>query len=190
MIAHRWRCFVAAPLDDALRSALAASVATWSQQPPADAFRWSEPEAWHLTLAFIGGVHADDVPGIASLVARVAADHDPMRLPTGRLGAFPRSGSARVLWYAVGDPECSLGAIAADLGRALGLPPDETYRPHVTLARARRGHVDLRGWIEPASVSAPEATLAVDHLALMRSQLGGGPARYETLATLDLGGAS
>jgi 2'-5' RNA ligase len=186
----RWRCFVAAPLDDALRSALAASVAAWSRQSPAGAMRWSEPDAWHLTLAFIGGVDPNDVPGIASLVAGVAADHQPMRLPTGRLGAFPRSGSARVLWYAVGDPEGSLGAVAADLARALGLASGEPYRPHVTLARARRGHVDLRGWIEPASVSAPEATLGVEHLALMRSHLGGGPARYETLATLALGGAS
>lgn len=189
MTAARWRCFVAAPLDDALRSALAASVARWCRQPPADALRWGEPGAWHLTLAFIGGVDPDDLPGIASLVAGVAADHRPMRLPTGRLGAFPRSGSARVLWYAVGDPEGTLAAVAADLAGALELPRDEPYRPHVSLARARRGHVDLRGWIEPASLSAPEATLGVDHLELMRSHPGGGPARYETLASLALGGA-
>jgi RNA 2',3'-cyclic 3'-phosphodiesterase len=187
--AARWRCFVAAPLDDALRSALADSVARWSRQPPADALRWSEPGTWHLTLAFIGGVDSDDVPGIARTVGTVAAAGQPMRLPTGRLGAFPRSGSARVLWYAVGDPAGALGAVAADLARALGLTQDEPSRPHVTLARARRGHVDLRGWIEPASASAPEATLDVDHLELVRSHLGSGPARYETLATLALGGA-
>lgn len=172
-----------------LRSALAASVATWSQESPADALRWSEPEAWHLTQAFIGVVDVDDVPGIASLVAGVAVDHQPTRLPTGRLGAFPRSGSARVLWYAAGDPDGSLGTVAASLADALGLSRDQPYRPHVTLARARRGHVDLRGWIEPSAATAPEATLAVEHLALLRNHLGAGPARCETLATLALGGA-
>lgn len=186
---ERWRCFVAAPLDSGLRSALAGSVASWSRQPLADALRWSEPDAWHLTLAFIGGVDRGEVPGIASALESVAAGHRPMRLPTGRLGAFPRSGSARVVWYAVGDPDRSLASLAADLGRALRLPQDEPYHPHVTLARARRDHVDLRGWIEPASASAPEATLGVEHLELVRSHLRDGPARYETLATIALGGA-
>lgn len=185
-----WRCFVSVPLDDALRSALAASVATWRAQPPADALRWSEPAGWHLTLAFLGSVDPDAVRSIVSTVSSVAARHRPVQVPTGRLAAFPRSGSARVLWYAVGDPEGSLGAVAADLARVLGLTPGEPYRPHVTLARARRGHVDLRSWIEPASASAPEATLGIEHLALMRSHLGAGPARYETLATLALAGPS
>jgi len=189
MTAGSVRCFVAVPLDAALRSTLAASAATWSGQPPADALRWSQPDGWHLTLVFLGDVNPDDIGSIGSIVESVAARHRRLRLPTGRLGAFPRSGSARVLWYAVGDPDGSLGAIAADLARALGLPQDEPYRPHVTLARARRGHVDLRGWIEAASVSAPETTLGVERLELMRSHLDGGPARYETLATLALGGA-
>lgn len=184
-----WRCFVSMPLDDALRSALAVSVATWRTEPPADALRWSGPEGWHLTVAFLGGVPPDTVGSIVSTVEGVAAAHPRLRLPTGRLGAFPRSGSARVLWYAVGDPHGAVGAIAAHLARALDLPHEEPFRPHVTLARARRGHVDLRGWIEPASIAAPEATLSVDHLELMRSHLGAGPARYETLAAIALGGA-
>lgn len=187
---ERWRCFVAVPLDDGLRSALSTAAATWRHQPPADELRWAEPDAWHLTLAFLGPVDADAVPSLAAAIDDVIGAHGPSEVPTGRLGAFHRPGSARVLWYGVADQDGSLAALAADLATALGLAPAEPYRPHITLARARRQPIDLRGWIERASASAPEGRLAVDRIALMRSHLGDGPARYETLASFALGGAA
>ena len=120
-------------------------------------------------------------------MAAVAEGHRGLTVPTGRLGAFHRSGSARVLWYGVGDGLGALPALAADLARAYGLATGEPYRPHVTVARARRRPVDLRGWIEEASASAPEGQLSVSRVELMRSHLGGGPARYERLASVQLG---
>jgi 2'-5' RNA ligase len=184
-----WRCFVAVPLDDSLRSALSEAVSGWRLQPPADGLRWAEPDAWHLTLAFLGPVDSEDVPRIAELIGCVAAAHSPTEVATGRLGAFHRAGSARVLWYGIHDPDGGLSALAGELASALGLASEEAYRPHVTLARARRRPLDLRGWIEGAATSAPEGRLTVDRIALMRSHLGGGPARYETLETFTLGGA-
>jgi 2'-5' RNA ligase len=185
---ERWRCFVAVALDDDLRGALATAMATWRDDPRTDGLRWVAPEALHLTLAFIGSVDADAIDAIRAGVERVAAQHAPTTCATGRLGAFPRPGSSRVLWYGVDDAERSLAAIAGDLERALGLEASEPYRAHVTLARARRRWVELRGWIETASASAPEGTLAVRSLDLMRSHLGGGPAQYERLGTFPLGG--
>ena len=185
-----WRCFVAVPLDDALRSDLARAVADWRTQPPADALRWAEPDAWHLTLAFLGSIDPDDVPGIMATLSRVAAAHEPTEVATGRLGAFHRPGSVRVLWYGVADGDGRLAALAGDLADALALSDDEPFRAHVTLARARRRPVDLRGWIEPASASAPDGLLTIDRIALMRSHVGAGPAQYETLATFALGGAT
>lgn len=190
MTVDSWRCFVAVPIDDAIRSRLATAVAAWRAQPPADTLRWSEPRAWHLTLAFLGGVDPDDVPALSAAIGRIAARHEAVRVPTGRLGAFPRPGSARVLWYAVGDPDGAIGAIAADLAQAVRRVQDEPYHPHVTLARARGGHVDLRGWIEAASLQAPSGRLVVRSIELVRSHLSRGPARYETLASFALGGAA
>jgi 2'-5' RNA ligase len=184
-----WRCFVAVPLGDSLRSALSEAVPGWRLQPPADGLRWAEPDAWHLTLAFLGTVNPDDEPRMATAIGGVAAGHPPTEVATGRLGAFHRPGSARVLWYGVHDADGRLTALAGELACALGLDSEEAYRPHVTLARARRRPVDLRGWIEVAAASAPEGRLTVDRVSLMRSHLGGGPARYETLETFTLGGA-
>jgi 2'-5' RNA ligase len=185
---ERWRCFVAVPLDDDLRMSLGTAIDRWREDPATDGLRWVRPEAMHLTLAFLGSVESSVVAAVEREIERVAGRHRPSSHATGRLGAFARPGSARVLWYAVHDPHGSLATIATDLEHSLQLDASEPYRPHVTLARARRRSVDLRGWIEEASAASPEGTLDVTELRLMRSHLGGGPARYETLAAFLLGG--
>jgi 2'-5' RNA ligase len=186
---ERWRCFVAVPLDGGLRAALTDAMASWRADPRTDGLRWVPPGALHITLAFLGPVEADQVAQVRARIAGLAAKHALMTRATGRLGAFARPGSARVLWYGVADPDGGLSTLAEDLAEALQLET-EPYRPHVTLARARRRSVDLRGWIEAASESAPDGTIAVDELHVMRSHLRAGPARYETLASFSLGDVS
>jgi RNA 2',3'-cyclic 3'-phosphodiesterase len=185
-----WRCFVGVALDLGLRTALADAVTGWRTDPRTDQLRWVPPEALHLTLGFLGSIEPDQVQEVRALTAGVARRHGSMTRTTGRLGAFARPGSARVLWYAIADEDGGLSALAGDLAGALQLPWHEPYRPHITLAHARRRSVDLRGWIEAASASAPDGTLAINGLDLMRSHLGTGPARYETLASFPLGGVS
>jgi 2'-5' RNA ligase len=182
-----WRCFVAAHVDDGLRGRLGGAVAAWRTEPRTDGLRWVGTEGLHLTLAFLGATDPDRIPEVERSLAGVTARHAPMTLRTGRLGAFHRPGSARVMWYAVADPDGRLAALAADVAEALDLAVDQPYRPHVTLARARRRAVDLRGWIEDASASAPEGMLTIREVHLMRSHLGREPARYETLASFTLG---
>ncbi len=164
------------------------AVAGWRRETPVDALRWADPDAWHLTLAFLGNVDPSDVVAITDAVREVAAVHRRTEVATARLGAFPRPSSARVLWYGVADPDDALASLAGALVAALRLSQDEPYRAHVTLARARGRPIDLRGWIEHASASAPDSRLTVESIMLVRSLLGAGPARYETLATLPLGG--
>jgi len=183
-----WRCFVAVPLCDDLRSRLAHAIIDWKADPRTDGLRWLEPDALHLTLAFLGDVDAGSVPAVRLAIEEVAVRHRSATVSTGRLGAFARPGSARVLWYGVGDDGGDVAALAADLAQALELDVSEgPFRPHITLARARRRWLDLRGWIDEASASAPEGMLSVAVLDLMRSRLGGGPARYERLASVRLG---
>jgi 2'-5' RNA ligase len=186
---ERWRCFVAVPLDASVRDALQQAREPWIARPDLAGLRWSDPSAWHLTLAFLGDVDASSVPDIVTSVCRVAGRHAPMRLPAGGLGAFPTPARARVAWYAIGDPGSHLAGLARDLGSELGLEVGDPFRPHVTLARARREPVDLRGWLADAAEVAPSMTLRTDAIELMRSHLGRGPAVYETLSTIALAGA-
>src|SRR5688500_15706343 len=86
---------------------------------------------------------------------------------------------ARVLWYGIEDPAGELAALARDLHSELGLEVAGPYRPHLTLARARRLPINLAPWL--ADASAPEGELVVDRLDLMRSHLGDASARYEVV---------
>jgi 2'-5' RNA ligase len=182
----RWRCFVAAPIPPDLRASLAEAVAPWGTDA---ALRWSAPESWHLTLAFLGGVDPATVGEARARVLEVAGRHEPMRLEAGGIGAFPSAARSRVVWYGVEDPGGRLAALAGDLAGSLGLDAPSPFRAHVTLARVRRGSADLRGWLAEASASAPTGSLEVRQVELMRSHLGQGTPRYETLATMELGGS-
>jgi RNA 2',3'-cyclic 3'-phosphodiesterase len=184
-MSERWRCFVAAPIGDELRSSVAASLATWRERPDLAGLRWTEPESWHLTLAFLGSVEADAVPGIAEAVSAVAERSWPMTLAGGGLGAFPSSSRATVAWYGIVDGDGSLRRLAHDLRATLGLDESEPFRPHVTIARARGRPVDLRAFL--AGERGPSMSFRTDRLELMRSHLGRRPARYEVVESAILG---
>lgn len=186
---ERWRCFVAVPLDASIRTALERAREAWLDRPDLVGLRWTDPAAWHVTLAFLGDVDAPMVPAVAAATGAVGERHGPMRLPAAGVGAFPTPGRASVAWYGIGDPRSGLAALARDLGSELGVQVGDPFRPHVTLARARREPVDLRRWISDAAQAAP-STIVVRRIELMRSHRGRGPAAYETLASIPLTGAS
>jgi 2'-5' RNA ligase len=184
-MSDRWRCFVAVPIGEELREALAGAVEAWRARADLAGLRWTDPAGWHLTLAFLGPTGSDAIPGLVGALERVAPGHAPLRLATGGLGAFPSRAHARVAWYGVADPERRLTALAREVTPAVGLEGDARFRAHVTLARARSEPIDARPWLEGAA--APAGELVVDRMELMRSHLGRGPAHYETLATVPLG---
>jgi RNA 2',3'-cyclic 3'-phosphodiesterase len=184
-MSERWRCFVAAPIGDELRAMLAANVAAWRERPDLDGLRWTEPGSWHLTLAFLGPVGADVVPGIAAAMSDAAARSGPMTLAGGGLGAFPSSARASVAWCGIVDGDGSLRRLARDLRAALGADEAQPFRPHVTIARASGPPVDLRAFL--AGNGGPSMTFRTDRVELMRSHLGRGPARYELVASAILG---
>ncbi len=187
MDAERWRCFVAVPIGEALRASLDASLESSRERADLADLRWTDSDGWHVTLAFLGPVEPDSVPGLIERLTSISAESGTS-VRTGGLGAFPTPARARVAWYGVEDADGRLAGLASDVARALSLRVTQPFRAHVTLARARQRPVDLRSWL--ASASAPEGVLEVDRIALMRSHVGGGPARYETLSTVPLGVAA
>lgn len=183
----RWRCFVAVPIGEQLRAELAGAVtAIRSAEPAIDAtFRWTEPEGWHLTLAFLGATDADRVPSIVETLRAETADVGSFEVSTGGMGAFPSSRRARVLWYHVLDEQRRLKLLAMGVRDALGLDASSPFRAHVTLARAR-AREGVRLAEELMAAHMPAGRIVVNRVVLYRSHLGRGPARYQTLADLPL----
>jgi 2'-5' RNA ligase len=185
---ERWRCFVAVPLGQELRSELRRAVAELrAALPEADAgLRWTEPDGWHLTLAFLGWVSPEAVEAIGHAVERVADGHAPFEVSTRGLSGFPSRQRVRVLWYGLADHSRELEEVARATRIALGVDDGSPFRAHLTLARSRA----KRGIALPETIwqmTLPSGQIAVDRLVLYRSHLGRGPARYESLAEAHLG---
>jgi 2'-5' RNA ligase len=182
----QWRCFWAVPLPDELRLRLADAIAVLRADPTVDAeWRWADPAAWHVTLAFLGSVPSDSIPSLHESVAASLDGVEPFSVATGGLGGFPSGRHPRVLWYGVGDPDHRLRSLARDVRAGSGLAEAGPFRAHVTLARSR----DRRGAgaLATSAHDMPDGSIAVSGVTLFRSHLGGGPARYEVLGQVPLG---
>jgi RNA 2',3'-cyclic 3'-phosphodiesterase len=178
-----WRCFVAVPLDDELRSGLASAVGTLraTHRETDSRWRWSDPALWHLTLVFLGDTPPSRRSDLEAALREVARASAAFSLPTGGMGAFPSPRAARVLWYGVDDSQGRLRRLADDLCRKTGSHADGPFHPHVTLGRARHRHGTRVGELL-RDAHLPPGRLRVDRAVLYRSHLGGGPDRYEILA--------
>lgn len=176
-----WRCFVAVPIDDGLRRDLERAARAWREVHAADDLRWTDPAGWHLTLAFLGETDPDRIAGIRIALDEVAAEAATFGVTTSTLGAVPSPGVARIVWLSFDDSDGRLARLAGETARAVGVDRPAAFRPHLTIARARRGRsrVRLERWLEAAR--PPVRRVAVERLALFRSHLGTGSARYETL---------
>ena len=147
-------------------------------------WRWVRPAGIHLTLRFLGEVgRATDRDARAGWAAS-AAGVAPFRLRLGAIGRFPRTGRPRVLWVGAEEPggDGRLPELARRLeaqARRSGFPPEQRpFRPHLTLARARRP--GRPGWDEAVGAAARIEWVA-EELILFRSELHSSGARYTAL---------
>ena len=181
------RLFVALwPPPDAVSELLAAV-----DEIRADAadLRWTRPEQWHLTLAFLGEVPDDKREELDERLARAAGRHPPLTLRFAGAGRF----GTRLLFTKVdGDrgPLTRLADSVSAAARRSRIPvEDRPYRPHLTLARGRDGE-DLRPLAARLEAFAGREWTA-SRLDLVESRLGQGPgrtARYASLASWPLTG--
>jgi 2'-5' RNA ligase len=148
---------------------------------PADAaVRWTRRDQWHVTLEFLGEVGEDRIEALAGAL-RVGAAGSPSR--TVALGpATVRMGRGQLVVPVAGVDDIAAAVRAVTTGVLARPPEDRSFRGHLTVARAR-GRQPIPRSLEGTPV---EAAWTVAEVALVRSHLGQGPARYETLATAPL----
>ena len=183
------RLFVAIAPPPAVLDELDDLVEPWRARRPD--LRWTNREAWHVTLAFLGQVDEVAAARLVPRLERAARRHHQVRLAFAGAGAFPAATRANVLWSGVSGDRRALARLAesvvAGATRAGAPPPGQgrRFQPHLTLARCRM----------PADVTELVAALdgyqgqpwTADRVHLVRSRLD--PAvqpRYTSLASWPL----
>ncbi len=201
-LATPWRLFVAVPLPPPVHELIGSLTAELAAE--GWPVRWVAPEGAHLTLHFLGDTAPERVELLRLALPPVVARHAPFDLRTAGLGVFPNARRPRVLWLGLHGPAHRLEALHQDLGsalRALDFPvEDGPYHPHVTLGRVRntgtpdfplrdlpeavRRHLARAG--EGGTEVPPARPLPIRQVELVRSHLGSGGARYETIGNSPL----
>jgi RNA 2',3'-cyclic 3'-phosphodiesterase len=181
------RTFVAINIPASERTALHASLAAVRERPIP--MRWSEPDALHLTLKFLGEIDGSEIAALDVALRDVAARHAALAMEIGGFGAFPSLRRATVLWIGI-SAEPHLMALQRDTELALsrlGYPREQRpFRPHITVAR-------LQGGGRPADVQRLagfndySSRVTVTSIDLMRSQLSPRGARHDVLMRATLG---
>jgi len=171
---------------------------------------------WHLTLAFYGDVHGDEVDDLAEalgeyvrgttkpkpgMFARPREGEEPgvkgpVRLKTTEFGAFPRFTRPRVLWAGIDDADGSgnLRKMARCCRRAghdtvrKSSAKETPFKGHITLARAREFASPITADILAGLEPLPELEWAADSLVLYQSTLHPDGAKYRKLETFNFEG--
>ena len=177
------RLFVAVPLEDEARHALAFRLGEGPAMPGSTV----PPANWHLTLRFLGDVEQVAYDRMLEALDRLNLG-PAFPIAFGGLGAFPRPSRAAVLWVAVDDGAEPLSALAAEVEAALdgaGVPPDDRpFSPHLTLSRIRPPQ-NVRPLVE--AMPSLGVRQLVNRVVVYRSHLGGRRhARYEELERFPL----
>lgn len=188
----RWRVFTAVDIPAAVREAL---------RGPLDGLRpleaWLRPNApdrIHLTLHFLGHLPVAQVEQLPTRLEPLVAAHQRFGLSAHGVGAFPNLSHAQVLWAGIAGPGLpQLLTLQRELGGALtqaGIPLEDRFHPHLTLARVRRPlRAPARRLIDGWYATWRDTALGgvpVDEVRLMRSEIGAGPPRYSVLQTFAL----
>ncbi len=152
--------------------------------------RWLRREALHLTLAFIGDVHAFEEERVDEALRTIHGD--PLSLQVKGVGHFPPRGRPRVLWAAIAanDGLQQLQEHVVRSLRAAGFRIEKRrFHPHVTLARLK-GPSSRRvaAFLQAHSLFDSEP-FEVDAFHLYSSQLRPDGARYAVEASYPLDGS-
>jgi len=141
---------------------------------------WVKPERMHLTLHFFGTADAAAEQRLVSAL-HGTIPHTAFDLSFGGLGMFPERGSPRVLWVGIRAGADALRRLHAVVTQRIGLPSDDEYRPHLTLARYRE-RVRRSEIVQILTMPAAAGPSRIDRVTLYESRLSPKGPTYARLA--------
>ncbi len=189
------RAFVAIELPEDVKGALEAIMRQLRDRLTNPDIKWVAPQSLHLTLKFLGQVPTARIEDVQGRLANMCAMASPMQFEVKALGAFPSTGSPRVIWVGLGGDIARLTSLAGHIDATLselGFQREtRPFTPHLTIARIRQGITGRTRAAIRTALSETEVTEGIRFqattLTLMRSQLLPGGAVYSRLALVSFG---
>jgi 2'-5' RNA ligase len=170
-----WRLFIAIELPSNVRRTLKDHIDHLREAVPDARASWAREENLHLTLRFLGDTTLTRVEGLSEATQRAASAVAPFKMIVGTSGAFPPNGQPRVLWIGIEDAGGQLALVHEVLedqcARAGFAREKRPYHPHLTIARLRQTQGARRLSQIHKEMGFDRESLAVTHLALIRSEL-------------------
>ena len=179
----RIRCFVAIEIPKPIQ-ALLEPVQTHLQSE-IRTVSWTKSGNFHLTLKFLGDVHAEAMGAVTEAVKNVAATQLPFSIEFGGIGAFPTLARPRVIWVGIKRGAATVSHLAKGVNlelKRLGFPMDNRFHPHLTLGRLRSpmNLQSLKSLLRKYD-TIDGATVSVNEITVMQSQLHPNGAIYTPL---------
>jgi len=181
--------FIALPLPEAVKEDLSEFLEPCQEAGPE--LRWTVPEQWHLTLAFLSDVADRHMDELLERLERAVSRRRPLDVRLAGAGAFPQAGRANVLWAGVEHDGEELMRLAGGVRAAGARSGIEVgggrFHPHLTVARLAVP-ADVTRWLRVLdpyagpSWQAHEVVLCASHLGQGR----GGRSRHEVRAVFPL----
>ncbi|MDQ1483573.1 MAG: 2,3-cyclic 3-phosphodiesterase [Actinomycetota bacterium] len=187
------RMFIALPLPEPVKEHLSSFLEPRQEaESQKQGLRWTGPEQWHLTLAFMSEVADRNTDELLERLERVASRRQPMSLRLAGAGAFPNPGRAKVLWAGVEHDGEELMRLAGGVRAAGSKSGIEVgggrFHPHLTLARLPVA-TDVTAWLRVLDTYSGSSWQA-NEVALVASYLGqgrNGRSRHEVREIFPLG---
>lgn len=154
--------------------------------------RWTTPDAFHLTLLFLGAVDPAQADRLAAVARDVATRGRPFEARTGAAAGSFRDPDDGVVWLKLTDGAREVSLLSDALAERI--PPSAVAgqraprrAPAAHLTVARKATQALLDDLAAERFGPVSGTWLADRIVLMRSHLGTDRARYGTLAMTRLG---
>ncbi len=172
------RLFFAVELEEKTQQEISARAARLKPLWPRA--RWVKPPNYHLTMLFIGR-YSGQLSQLEEAGHRAAASRGGM-LAACSWGYFPHKSRPRVAFAAVEDRENILRGISESLNCILRSQQNNSFHPHITVARSNGQYP------APSADFGPPVLFACRHITLFNSELAPGGPRYTKVACFALQG--
>ncbi len=178
------RLFVAIPLSDRLQKRLESEISHFKDFPIIPTRKGN----FHVTLLFLGFILEEEIPRIIEALEDTVYEIEPFEIDLSEIRAEPENDHPTMIWFS-GEPSSELTHLRNAVAEALEYltPASKSFRPHVTLAKIRRGQYEALPE-KPDFSKTLHVIEPVDSITLFESTTENGKRVFLPLAEIPLGG--